>query len=89
MIPEAEFRDSTTQTASSCWTHSQQVQQVRVGVDVRRRVLDERQLLKDGVQLLGFGQVDPSLVFVRPVWQRHVHGYQVLQVHSQDGESES
>lgn len=70
-------------------THRQQVEQVCVGVHVGWCDLDQRQLLEDGVQLLGLGQVDPRLLFVGPVLQRHVHGYQVLQVHAEDGEAEA
>lgn len=70
-------------------THREQVEQVCVGVDVRWCGLDQRQLLKDGVQLLGLRQVDPRFLFVCPVWQRHVHGYQVFQVHAEYGEAEA
>lgn len=70
-------------------THREQVKQVCVGIDVWRCVLDERQLLKDSIELLGLGQVDPCFLFVNPVWQRHVHGYEVFQVHAEDGESKA
>lgn len=74
---------------SSLCTHRKQVEQVRVGVDVRRCGLDQRQLLKDGVQLLGLSQVDSRFIFVGPVRQRHVHGYKVFQVYAEDGESKA
>lgn len=74
---------------SSLCTHREQVEQVRVGIDVRRRGLDQRQLLKDGVQLLGLSQVDSCFIFVGPVRQRHVHGYKVFQVYAEDGESKA
>lgn len=70
-------------------THRQQVEQVCVGIDVRRRSLDERQLLEDSVQLLGLGQIDPRFLFVDPVWQRHVYCYEVFQVHAKDRESKT
>lgn len=74
---------------SSLGTHRQQVEQVCVGIDVRRCSLDERQLLEDSVQLLGLGQIDPRFLFVDPIWQRHVHCYEVFQVHTQDRESKT
>lgn len=74
---------------SSLCTHRKQVQQVCVGIDARRGGLDLRQLLKDGVQLLGLSQVNPRFLFVCPVWQRHVHGYKVFQVHAEDRESKA
>lgn len=52
---------------SGCHAYREQVEEVHVGVDAGRGALDERQLLEDGVQLLGFGQVDPRLLFVHPV----------------------
>lgn len=73
----------------SLCTHCKQVEQICVGIDVGRCVLDHRQLLKNGVQLLGLGEVDPCFLFVSPVWQRHVHSYQVFQVHAEDWESKS
>lgn len=78
-----------THILSRLSTHREQVEQVCVGIDAGRRGLDERQLLKDGVQLLGFGHVDPCLLFVGPVWQRHMDSYQVFQVHAKNGESEA
>lgn len=45
--------------------------------------------MEDGVQLLRFGQVDPHFLLVHPVWQSHMHSYEVFQVHAQDGESKS
>lgn len=90
----SKFFSSLTHTEpkevlSSRCTHCKQVEQVCVGVDVRRRVLDECQLLKDGVQLLGFGEVDTCFLFINPVWKRHMHGYEVFQVHTKDGESKA
>lgn len=70
-------------------TNREQVQQVCVGVHVGRSDLDQCQLLQDGVQLLGLGEVDPCLLLVGPVGQRHVHGDEVFQVHAQDGEAEA
>lgn len=70
-------------------TDRKQVEQVCVGIDVRRCGLDERQFLEDSIQLLGLGQVDPCFLFVNPVWQRHVHGYEVFQVYTQDRESKA
>lgn len=78
-----------THILPSLCTHRKQVEQVCVGIDVRRCGLDQRQLLKDGIKLLGLSQVDACFLFVSPVWQRHVHGYQVLQVHTEDGESKA
>lgn len=48
-------------------THREQVEQVCVGIDVGRRVLNHGQLLQDGVQLLGLGEIDPGFLFVGPV----------------------
>lgn len=76
-------------THSSLCTHREQVEQIRVGIDAGRRVLDLRQLSEDGVQLLGLCQVDPCLLFVGPVWQRHMHGYQVFQMHTEDRKSKA
>lgn len=70
-------------------THREQVEQVHVGIDVGRCGLNERQLLKDSIQLLGFGQVDLCFLFVDPVWQRHMNSYEVFQVHTKDGESKA
>lgn len=70
-------------------THREQVEQVCVGIDVGRCGLDQRQLLKDGIKLLGLSQVDARFLFVSPVRQRHVHGYQVFQVHTEDRESKA
>lgn len=83
----AEFKCSKATVSPDA--HREQVDQVRVGVNVGRGVLDERELQKDGVQLLGLAQIDARLLFVGPVRQRHVHGYEVLEVHAQDGESEA
>ena len=70
-------------------THNEQVEEIRAGINLRRCALDQRQLLQDGVQLLGLRQVDPALLWVGPVWQGHVDSYKVLQVHTQDGETEA
>ncbi len=74
---------------STLCTHRKQVEQVGVGVDVWRCGLNQRQLLEDGIQLLGLCQVDACFLFVGPVRQRHMHGYQVLEVHAEDGESKA
>ena len=70
-------------------TNQEQVQQVRVGIDAGSRGLDLGQLLQDGIQLLGLGQVHLALLWVGPVRERHVDRYEVLEVHAQDGETET
>lgn len=70
-------------------THRQQVDQVGVGIDVGWGVLDESELLQNRMQLLRLGQVHPRLLFVDPIWQRHVHGDEVLEVHAKDGKPEA
>ena len=69
--------------------HREQVEKVVPLSDAGRCGLDQCQLLKDAVKLLGLDQVDPALGGVGPFWQGHVHRDQVLQVDAQDGETEA
>lgn len=70
-------------------TDRKEVQKVWVGVDAGRRALDKRQLPQDDVKLSGLNKVDLRLGLVSPVGQSNMDGYEVLQVHAQDGEAEA
>lgn len=70
-------------------SHREKVKQVSVGVYVRRRGLDQSQLMQYGVELLGFCQINTSFLIISPIWQSHMHRDQILQMNSQDREPET
>lgn len=68
-------------------THGEQVDEVHVGFHLGCSTLKGHQLVEGEIELLHL--YDVHLVVVHPVGEDHVHGDQVLQVDSQDGDLEA
>lgn len=69
------------------WTHREQVDQIHVGLQVVRGILQGDQFTQGDGELVHFHNV--HFVLLCPVWENDMDGYQVFQVHAKDGDFEA